>query len=110
MQPTGRPSRRTFLLSSVAIAAAGAFGISRFAKAGTIVGTPGKVSIHQFTDVGKSIGVVEMDKVVKSEDEWKKLLAAVPQADLTFAVTRTSVHRSELGHSFRRPLPLHLLR
>jgi peptide-methionine (R)-S-oxide reductase len=88
MQPTGRPSRRTFLLSSVAIAAVGAFGISRWAKAGTIVGTPGKVSIHQFTDLGKSIGIVEMDKVVKGEDEWRKLLAAAPQSNLAFEVTR----------------------
>ena len=38
--------------------------------------TPGKVTIQRFTDLGKSIGKEEVDKVVKSEEEWKKLLSA----------------------------------
>ncbi len=46
------------------------------------------VQIHQFTDLGKSIGVVELAKVVKSEDEWRKQLASAPQPDLTFEVAR----------------------
>ena len=73
-------SRRTFLLSSAAIAGiAGAGFLSRFAGAGegeTIVVTPGKVTIQRFTDLGKSIGKEEVAKVVKSEEEWKKLLPA----------------------------------
>ena len=73
-------NRRSFLLSGAAIAVAGAFGLSRFAKAENIVGVPGKVRIHQFTDKGKSIGVVEVDKVVKSDDEWQKQLASAPVA------------------------------
>ena len=52
------------------------------------MGKPGKVKIQQFTDLGKSIGVVEVDKVVKTEEEWKKQLASAPQPDLTFDVTR----------------------
>ena len=80
-------SRRTFLLSSAAIAGvAGAGFLSRFAGAAegeTIVVTPGKVTVQRFTDLGKSIGKEEVAKVVKSEEEWKKLLS--PAA---FQVTR----------------------
>jgi peptide-methionine (R)-S-oxide reductase len=77
-----KSSRRSFLLSSAGVALAGAFGLSRFAgaRADTIVVKPGKVKIHQFTDLGKSIGVVEMDKVVKTDDEWKAQLASAPVA------------------------------
>jgi peptide-methionine (R)-S-oxide reductase len=83
-------SRRTFLLSSVAIVgvAAVTWPRSRVVAAGTIVGTPGKVMIERFTDRGESLGVVEMDKVVRTEAEWKKLLASAPQPELTFVVTR----------------------
>jgi peptide-methionine (R)-S-oxide reductase len=78
MQPASGPSRRNLLLSAAAIAVAGGAVFSRWAHADTIVGVPGKVKIHQFSDLGKSIGIVEMDKVVKSEDEWRKLLANAP--------------------------------
>ena len=83
-------SRRTFLLAGAAVAGAAALSLrrSRVFAASTIEGKPGKVSIQRFTDRGKSIGVVEVDKVVKTEDEWRKLLAAVPQPDLAFEVTR----------------------
>ena len=83
-------SRRTFLLTSAA-ALVGAGVLARFSgvfAAETIAGKPGKVSIHRFTDMGKSIGVEEVDKVVKTEDEWRKLLASAPQPELTFVVTR----------------------
>ena len=83
-------TRRTFLLSSAA-AVIGAGILARFSgvfAAETIVGKPGKVRIQRFTDMGKSIGVEEVDKVVKSEDDWKKQLASAPQAELTFVVTR----------------------
>ena len=88
MQTAIQPSRRAFLLSGAAVAVGGALGLTRWAKAQTITGVPGKVQIHQFSDLGKSIGVVEMDKVVKSEAEWKALLASAPQPDLAFQVTR----------------------
>ncbi len=85
-------SRRAFLLSTAALGGVAAIGFfSRFAAAAvgeTIVVTPGKVTIQRFTDLGKSIGVVTVDKVVKTEAEWKKLLASAPQPDLTFQVTR----------------------
>src|SRR5579871_5602535 len=79
-------SRRKFLLSAAVFGVAGAGFLSRFAKATegeTIVVKPGKVTIQRFTDLGKSIGKEEVEKVVKSEAEWRKLLPA-----LTFEVTR----------------------
>jgi peptide-methionine (R)-S-oxide reductase len=90
MSMFANPSRRSFLLTSAAFVA-GAGVLARYSgvfAAETIVGKPGKVKIQQFTDLGKSIGVVEVDKVVKTEAEWKTLLASAPQPDLTFEVTR----------------------
>jgi peptide-methionine (R)-S-oxide reductase len=81
-------TRRSFLLSAAAVGAAGgAFMLSRFAGASegeTIVGKPGKVTIQRFTDLGKSIGMETVDKVVKTEEEWKKQLGD----GLVFIVTR----------------------
>ena len=86
------PSRRTFLLGSaavVAIAAAGVFmKFGRGALAETIVGKPGDVTIEKFSDAGASLGTAVAAKVVKSEAEWKALLANVPQPELAFEVTR----------------------
>src|SRR5579872_4024057 len=79
-------SRRKFLLSSTLVAVAGAGILSRLAKAAegeTIVVKPGTVTIQRFTDLGKSIGKEEVQKVIKTEAEWKKLLSP-----LAFEVTR----------------------
>ena len=90
MSMFSNPSRRSFLLTSAA-AFAGAGLLARYSgvfAAETIMGKPGKVSIQRFTDLGKSIGIEEVDKVVKTEAEWKALLASAPQPDVTFNVTR----------------------
>lgn len=42
-----------------------------------------KVKIVEFDDTGKKLGVVEVEKIVKSDEEWKKQLSA-----LEFDVTR----------------------
>src|SRR5579864_2598890 len=79
-------SRRKFLLSSTLFGVAGVGLLSRLAAAAegeTIIVKPGTVTIQRFTDLGKSIGKEEMQKVVKSEAEWKKLLSP-----LAFQVTR----------------------
>jgi peptide-methionine (R)-S-oxide reductase len=84
------PSRRLVLLSFSTVAVAVSV-IARFPSvfaAETIVGKPGKVRIQRYTDLGKSIGIEEVDKVVKTEEEWRKQLAAAPQGDLAFVVTR----------------------
>ena len=90
MRRTVAPSRRVFLLSSAAFAAAavGAMTFTRWARASTIVGKPGSVTIETFDDTGKSLGTEVVAKVVKSDAEWKAQLAAAPQSDLTYNVTR----------------------
>jgi peptide-methionine (R)-S-oxide reductase len=78
-------SRRNFLVAAAAIAAGTGVLFNRFARAATtIVGTPGKVTIEKFDDAGKSLGMATVDKVVKSEADWKAQL----KDDLTFEVTR----------------------
>ncbi len=84
-------SRRTFLLSTAAVV--GVAGGAQLMRSGvlaaeTIVSTPGKVRIQRFTDLGKSIGVEEVAKVVKTEAEWRAQLASAPQPEVTFNVTR----------------------
>jgi len=72
-------ARRSLLLSagSVAlIAAAGMFPRRAFAAAAAAV------AIENFSPAGKSLGVVHVPKVVKSEAEWKKQLSA-EQFDVT---------------------------
>ncbi|MDX2266776.1 MAG: peptide-methionine (R)-S-oxide reductase MsrB [Bryobacter sp.] len=44
---------------------------------------PKKVKIVEFDDSGKRLGVVEVEKLVKSDEEWKKELSP-----LEFSVTR----------------------
>jgi peptide-methionine (R)-S-oxide reductase len=82
------PSRRSFLFSSAAIAGlAGAGVLARFAgsaRADTIIGKPGMVTLQRFTDLGKSIGIQTVPKVVKTEEEWKKALPS----NLAFVVAR----------------------
>jgi peptide-methionine (R)-S-oxide reductase len=51
------------------------------------------VKIRKFSDDGKDLGLVEMDKVVKSDAEWQKQLANAPgtldeQGTTAFMVTR----------------------
>ncbi len=78
-------SRRHFLLSSATLAAVGVGGaIGWPARAATIAGKPGKVTIMRFSDAGKPLGLVTVDKVVKSDAEWRKQLGN----DLAFKVTR----------------------
>ena len=85
-------SRRSLLMAGAVFGGAGMVGLfSRLATANegdTIVVKPGKVSIERFDDAGKSLGVESVDKVIKSEDEWKQVLADAPQAAVAFYVTR----------------------
>jgi peptide-methionine (R)-S-oxide reductase len=76
----GRMQRRTFLALS-ASAAAGVL-LWSFRKPEILLaagGTPeeahGEVTIVEFSDDGKRLKKTRMAKVVKTEEEWKKLLA-----------------------------------
>jgi peptide-methionine (R)-S-oxide reductase len=83
------PSRRFLLLSTAAAASVSLLAhVSPVFAAKMIAGKPGKVRIQRFTDQGKSTGIEDVDKVVKTAEEWKKQLATAPQGDLTFVVTR----------------------
>jgi peptide-methionine (R)-S-oxide reductase len=77
-------SRRALLLSGGAfLALAGSGLLSRFAGAETVAGKPGKVEIAIFSDAKVQTGVETLDKVVKTEEEWKKQLSP-----LAFEVAR----------------------
>ena len=87
-------SRRGFLLAAVA-------GLSAL-RAADIKGAPKKVKIAQFDAFGKNLGVVEVEKVVKTEAEWKKILPKnsfniTRHADTEFAGTGIYDHFYEDG-------------
>jgi peptide-methionine (R)-S-oxide reductase len=79
--------RRGFLGASAAALAGLAFWRYRSSKtlvaAAAPSGQPKMVKIVEFTDSGVRQGVVEVPKVVKSEDDWRKQLGP-----LAFEVTR----------------------
>ncbi len=78
-------SRRSFL-STCSLAAAGlALGCSRNSKAaGTPVrSNPGKVTVVEFSDAGKRLRSVTVDRLIKSDAGWKQQLSA-----LSYQVTR----------------------
>jgi peptide-methionine (R)-S-oxide reductase len=71
-------ARRALLASGGAALALLALGATRWigvAHAETIVTKPGKVTIVRFSDAGANLGEETVDKVVKSEAEWQKLLS-----------------------------------
>ena len=75
------PARRQLLLSAGSLVALAAMGaLPRVAKAAT---APQMVIIENFAPSGKSLGRTSVPKVVKSEADWKKLLASE-----SFEVTR----------------------
>ncbi len=91
------PTRRGLLLTGGAFLGLGGLGaLNRFqAKAATILGTPGEVEIEEFDAAGKSLGAKTVEKVVKTEEEWRKQLSP-----LAFDVTR----QEGTEYSFTSPL------
>ena len=75
----GRMQRRTFLAFSASAAAGFLLWPFRkpevlLAAGGTPEGAHGEVTIVEFSDEGKRLKKTRMAKVVKTEEEWKKLL------------------------------------
>jgi len=79
--------RRTFLTLAASAVAGGLLWSLRtpvvLGAAPTARGTPGEVTIVQFSDDGKRLQKVRLAKVVKSEEDWKKMLSP-----LAFDITR----------------------
>jgi peptide-methionine (R)-S-oxide reductase len=73
-------SRRGFLLSALATPLA--LGVAACAR-GAETPKPATVVIENFSAAGKSLGKVSVARIVKSDDEWRKLLTAE-----SFTVTR----------------------
>jgi peptide-methionine (R)-S-oxide reductase len=77
-------SRRRFILE--ALATCGAVGIVTRAAAATLFSAPKRstsVTIENFSAAGTSLGKVELPRVVKTADEWRKQLSP-----LAYHVTR----------------------
>ena len=84
----GRVSRRGFLVvSASALGGVMLWSLRRprvlEVSANAAKGTPPEVTIVEFSDDGKKLKTVHVPKVVKSEEEWRKLLS--PNA---FDITR----------------------
>lgn len=76
---TDPTNRRRFLATAAALAAIGWWSTRRpsvAAPSETIAGKPGRVTIVPFDDAGKAGAPTTVDKVVKTEAEWKKQLSA----------------------------------
>lgn len=82
-------TRRGLIFGAAALAAAGVFaGVNRVASKAFVEDEPASppeatVEIVEFDDNGKRTGKVALRKVVKTKEEWRRILTA-PQ----FAVTR----------------------
>jgi peptide-methionine (R)-S-oxide reductase len=89
-----RVSRRRIFLASGASALAGLLLWSRrrpwFLEAKASTGAAEKVTIVEFSDAGQRLNTVQVAKVVKTDDEWRKQLSPgvysmTRQADTEFA-------------------------
>jgi peptide-methionine (R)-S-oxide reductase len=84
--PSGKLHRRAFLVTSASAVAGLALWSMRkpnFAEAAATGQQPGEVAIVQFSDTGVRLKKVRVAKVVKTEEEWQKLLTPT-----SFNITR----------------------
>jgi peptide-methionine (R)-S-oxide reductase len=82
--PTLDGSRRGFLTGSTLALAALAIGCARKSEAAVATaGKPAKVSIVEFSNDGKPLRTVEVDKLTKTDAQWQRQLSP-----LAYQVTR----------------------
>lgn len=67
------PARRSFLFQGLGILAIGVVGAPAYAAADASSAT--QVTIENFAPSGKSLGVVQVPKVVKTDAEWRAMLS-----------------------------------
>ncbi|SNS25783.1 peptide-methionine (R)-S-oxide reductase [Granulicella rosea] len=76
-QAAGLTRRRFFAVGAAAAVSVGALALRHPAgveASAEVHGTPGEVTIVNFTDAGKKIGKVTVPKIVKSDAEWLQQL------------------------------------
>ena len=93
-----RFNRRRFLAAAVGVAAGAAvvheagllpgLGI-HFGPAGTLQTKPGEVTIEEFSDAGKSEGLISVPRMVKTDAEWRQTLPPLSFQVLREAYTET---------------------
>jgi peptide-methionine (R)-S-oxide reductase len=71
--------RRSFFMATAAFlsgtaCSSDAHSADRTASADVGKANPGKVRLVDFSDSGKRVGIVTTEKVIKSDDEWKRQL------------------------------------
>jgi len=91
-------ARRGFIVSSALASAALALGCTRrsdAAPARTANATPGKVTLVEFSDAGKRLRRVRVDKLVKPDADWRRQLPP-----LSYTVAR----RAGTERAFTGPL------
>jgi peptide-methionine (R)-S-oxide reductase len=81
--PRNAIGRRWFLVNAGAAAVFASWYVHRCAPVLAAAGSPKMVTIVEFSDSGQRAGKKSVDRVVKSDEEWRKLLAP-----LAFEVTR----------------------
>jgi peptide-methionine (R)-S-oxide reductase len=70
------PTRRTLLLQGLGAVAFGVISANKRGFAADAPAVGGQVTLENFAPSGKSLGLAQLPKVVKTDAEWRKLLPA----------------------------------
>jgi peptide-methionine (R)-S-oxide reductase len=99
-------SRRAFIFGGAAAASGAVFATVNKMAADSLADPPeedsrhSKVTIVEFGDDGRRLRSIERDKIIKSKDEWKKLLSA-DSYQVTRRAATEAPESGELVHEHR---------